>query len=376
MVEPAKTVVVDCSSTRCRVGYAGDQNFKQFEAVVGQPRFHTLIPSIKPPKYVGEEVFSRRPMPLSYPVRDGIITDWENIEEVWKHSFGIRINPEEHAILLTDSSLNSNENKQKMTEIMFEKFNVGSTFIASRQALSLYSEGKLNGVVVSSGSSNTKIVPILDGKVFKNNIHTTIGGSFISNYLNQLLSNKGHNFITRDERSVVENIKEECCYIAQDFAAEICKDFLNDSYELPDGMIISLGDEQFTCGEAFFEPKLANSDSIGIHHLLNQCVNEFEIEYRSELYNNIMLSGGSTNFKGFTDRLQKEFQTIAPDHFNIIAPEKRECSAWLGGSMYASNPINLSKWVTKDEYNEFGVEILQKKYQSIIPPSSAKSARK
>lgn len=112
--------------------------------------------------YFGDEAQARRGvLRLDYPVDHGIVRDWEAMERLWYHTFGneLRVNVEEHPVLLTEAPLNPKINREKMVEIMFESFEVPATYIAIQAVLSLYGSGrttgKTNSVLPTAVSINT-----------------------------------------------------------------------------------------------------------------------------------------------------------------------------------------------------------------------------
>ena len=223
----------------------------------------------------------------------------------------------ETAILLTHSPLSSQKIKEDTISTIFEKFNIPSLYLGNQSALALYASGKTTGVVLHSGDNNiSHSVPIHNGTILNDAItNINIGGNFITDYLSRILLENTMN--PNDmERDFLLEIKETLTYVALEFDNEMkkastCCD-IDEVYELPDGRIVLIKNERFRCAEVFFQPKLADLDSPGIHEILNNSILHSDVGIRKDLYDNILLSGGSTKFPGFEDRLTKELLPLLP----------------------------------------------------------------
>ncbi|XP_041046196.1 actin-3-like [Carcharodon carcharias] len=366
-------VVVDNGTGMIKAGFAGDVAPRVvFPSVVGMPQYQDVMVRTGLNNHcVGGEARDRPDIWISkYPIKHGIVTNWDDMEKIWQHTFKseLRIDPTECPVLLTEAPLNPKANKEKMTEVMFECFGPPGLYVAVPGVLSMYAAGRLRGLNLDSGDGVTYAVPVNDGSMVPDSIRRlNFGGRELSDYLLESLIHRGCHFTTPAERLVAENIKEKLCYVALDYNQEMvmaaASFSLDKSYELPDGQILTISNECFQCPEALFQPSFLGMPSAGVHETANDSINACESCIRNDLYANIVLAGGSTMFPGIADRIKKEITALAPNtmKINIIAPPERKYSVWIGGSILAHLSTFQQMWITKQEYDESGPSIVHRK---------------
>ena len=117
--------------------------------------------------------------------------------------------------------------------------------------------------------------------------------------------------------------------------------------------------------EALFFPELIQqgSEIKGLHTMTHASIQECDIDVRKDLYGNIILSGGTTLYPGLPDRLEKEVDAMCaqPGIVKIVAPADRYYSVWVGGSTLCSLATFESQWVTKEDYQDAGAEVVHRK---------------
>ena len=165
----------------------------------------------------------------------------------------------------------------------------------------------------------------------------------------------------------MRDIKEKLCYFAQDYETKLIKSkkdsSLEESYMLPDGNKVVIGSERFRVPEGLFQPSLIGMEVSGIQDVVFDCVNKCDIDIRKTLFENVVLSGGTTMLPGIDTRLQSDLKSMVPELVvpNVSAPPERKYSVWIGGSILSSLPSFEDMWITNAEYEEYGPSIVHRK---------------
>ncbi|UZJ53550.1 hypothetical protein CBS101457_002870 [Exobasidium rhododendri] len=361
-------VVIDNGSGTIKAGFAGGNTPKSyFPNFVGRAKHQRVMAGSEDVDIlIGKRAQELRGLlKIKYPMEHGIVTDWEDMERIWQYVYAeeLKTVPEEHPVLLTEAPLNPRQNREKAAQIFFETFNVPAFFTSIQAVLSLYASGRTTGIVLDSGDGVTHAVPVYEGFSMPLAIRRIdVAGRDVTDALQTHLRRAGYNLHTSAEKEVVRMIKEKCCYIAMNPAKEEKEMKESEEFKLPDGNTIKLGPERFRSTEILFNPELHGLEYPGMPQIIVDSINRSDLDMRKELFQSIVLSGGTTLTKGFGDRMLYDIKRLARDEtkIRILAPPERKYSTWIGGSILAGLNTFKKMWVSAEDYNE-DPDIIHKK---------------
>lgn len=369
-----KPIVIDNGSGMVKAGFGGDEEPScAFPSIVAYPKHNSCFGSTSNNKefYLGDEAQKKKGVcRVKYPIAHGMVEDWDDMKKIWGHTFynELRETPSDHPVMLTEAPLNPKANREQMCRIMFEEYDVPAMYIQIQAVLSLYSAGRTTGIVLDSGDGVTHTVPIFESYQIPHAIDKILlAGRDLTNYMTRILKDDNYQFETSAEIETVREIKEKRCYVAQDYEEELRKastsDEVETNYTLPDGNICKFSVQRFKCPEFLFQPELGGRELKGVHKLTFDSIMNCDLDVRRDLYSNIILSGGTTMFDGFAERLYKEIKELAPPimKIKVVASPGRKYCVWRGGSILSTLSTFSSMWVTKADFEEFGETIVHRK---------------
>ncbi|XP_064418443.1 uncharacterized protein LOC102352647 isoform X4 [Latimeria chalumnae] len=308
-LQPA--VVIDNGSGLIKIGIAGDSQPRIIHSnMIGRAKAKPMmIGAGQKDFYIGEEVLPKRGiLSIKYPVSNGIVVSWDDMEKIWNHVYtkDLNIRPFERPVLITEAPLNPLKNREKMTQLLFETFNVPAIYVAIQAVLALYASGLTTGCVIESGDGVTHTVPIFEGYSLPHSIlRLDLAGRDLTEYLMRILTESG----------------------------------------------------------ILFAPSNIGMEAPGIDKLCFNSIMKCDRDFRSSFFVNIILSGGSTLFPGIENRLSKELRKLVPagSPVKVSAPPDRQISVWIGGSILSSLSAFQEMWISKSEFKEVGPNIVHRK---------------
>ena len=356
------SIIIDLGSGLIKSGFSGEDGPRNiFNSIVGIPKMAGLkVGMEQKERFVGDEAIENLEF-MNYfpPIKRGEVADWDKFETLMHYLLynQMEVVPEEMSVLITETPLSSKENRAKVAEMLFEKFDVEKYHMANSSMLGLFSYGKTSGIVVDSGFNVTSTVPIYEGFPLQYaSKKINLGGEDISlNLLESLKEKLEPSYKLIKGRLLADDIKEHKGYISMDNEEKEEEKQEESPYKLPDGKELKLGNEIFKTCDILFNPPEDNKDLMSVSKMVTEALACCDDDVRTDINESICLIGGTTLMKNFPEKLKNELSDDKEfGNFNLSFSPERQFSSWVGGSIMSSLDNFHYMWVTKDEYDEKG----------------------
>jgi len=337
-------IIMSLGSANIHVGFHGEKTPRYtIPFVIGRPTGEKVLSTELDDNieyWVGNDALELKGiLKLTFPMENGKIRDWEDLIIVWRYIFNLLcICSSQCSVSLSIPEYVPKEDQEEMKRIFWNEFNVQDVFVLLDPlciAAAVYgNDHPQNCLIVDAGASALRISSVIDSSVF-NSTRFIFGGYQAESFLARLLQEKSYTFSSSSELQIVKKMKDQYCYIAQDYQSEL-QSFSTIKYTLPDGELVFLGEELFKTMEAFFEPKLLGIDEKGLHHQILLALLKCPNTIRRTLLENIILVGGTSLTRGFPERLAKSLTTITPKGtvVKLVAKPDRQFLSWLGAHTF------------------------------------------
>lgn len=320
--------------------------------------------------HFSKDIYSN-PSTIIHPIlKNGEITSQDIIEKFYHHLIFNELKQNvinDKSVLLTSHLNTSKYSKEISLSIFFELFGIPYFYLGSQPLVSLYSAGKITGMVYSCGGYSTSCTPIFEGSLNAySSSNDLIGGEDCTKYLadnfDDIRRNNNSNISELLHNDFYREIKENYTKISKDYNSDITSASNNhnsaSSITLPDGKSLELGNLIYSTGEVLF-----NNNGRSIINCITASLLKTELEYKPEIYNNIILIGGSFNYSSIQDRLLKEINNNKQSFYSpkIVNINDKINSSWIGGSVICNLSSFQQMWISKEDFEECGPSIIHRK---------------
>ena len=371
-------IIIDIGSGEIKAGFSGEEKPKvTFNNYFGEPKYKKIIRTFdnetkeKTEQYIGEDCDKDLGLiKLRYPVIHGSFENESDILTIFSHIFTkLGLNSQEikeHPVLITEPILNPSKNREQITHTLVDNLGVPGIFFASQPLLSLFSTSATSGTVLESGEGVTQSCVVYEGYSIPSSYERyNYGGKDVTEFLRDLLKKKGYHFYNSTELKIINDIKENLCYLQINKRNDSYKKtnhIKSSPYYLPDGSNISIGEERILAPELLFNPEYTGKEYLGFTDMIISSINRIDIDLKKSSYENIWLSGGNTSFKELDGKLVNELKNkLGKDYrINIFENEKinPKYRCWVGGNIISTMEVFKTMWVTRYEWNEKGSRII------------------
>ncbi|XP_069623652.1 actin-like protein 6B isoform X2 [Ranitomeya imitator] len=380
-------LVFDIGSYSVRAGYAGEDCPKA--------DFPTTLGVFSPDESLSSELEKDRklsrvyyidttclhvPRPLAEvtsPLKNGMIEDWDAFQAILDHTFTrhLKSEPALHPILMSEAPWNARAKREKLTELMFEHYNIPAFFLCKTAVLTAFANGRSTGLVLDSGATHTTALPVHDGYVLQQGIvKSPLAGDFITMQCRELFQDMGVEIIPPymiASKEVIQDFQASVLQVSDSpYDEQVAAQMPTVHYEMPNGYNTDYGAERLRIPEGLFDPSnvkgLSGNTMLGVGHVVTSSIGMCDIDIRPGLYGSVIVTGGNTLLQGFNDRLNRELSQKTPPSMRLKlitsnSSIERRFSSWIGGSILASLGTFQQMWISKQEYEEGGKQCVERK---------------
>ena len=343
-----QTIIFDLGSYDYRIGYSGND----------RPSF--IFPPIK---FNEKEEYEY----LTSQKGDCFFTDIKKFEDFFDDFISdkdLTNSLNQGSILFTEPIIHNKDQRMDLTKFLFEKYEIGGLFFLNNSVLSSFSYGKSSCVVFDSGHSQSNVVPVHDGMIIKNaiNFFNLNGKNIEEIIINDLIKkqcNEWEGFDILQKIQILSEIKDML------FTPDENKE--NKRYVLPDKKIIEINDEFVNNMKLGIKNKLIGNDEHNLKSIIFKSISSVLLDIKKELINNIFICGGnSLIFNNYFNDLKDSMarQLVIGTVVKLTThPSKieRSLASFLGASIISSLNIYKETIVKKEEYEEHGAIVIEKK---------------
>jgi len=150
---------------------------------------------------------------------------------------------------------------------------------------------------------------------------------------------------------IVKDLKEEHLFISEDPLQGLgaSQTIRPQTIELPDGTTCQIGRERVSILEKIFTAIDSYEGFTGVQNMVVDSIGKTDIDIRRDLFQNIIITGGNTCFRGFMERLQKQVPEVAPQNVRVkvLSAADKKFTPWVGGSILSSCGSFQQMWMSK-----------------------------
>ena len=368
-------IIIDLGSYQIKSGFRSNNSFPSttFLSYIGEPKFDKILRPLnthktqKKDQLVGDNCTPYLGiLKLRYPIQHGAFSNEKDISLIFNHIFSkLGLDSEEiheHPLLITEPLLNPKHNREKISEILFEKYGIPALVFGSQPPLSLFSLSSTTGVVLESGEGVSQICSIVDGYAIPSSfMRSDFGGGDVNNYLGQLLKMKGVEFLSDTEKILLHEIKKK--HVLCQIEETKVDDVKISTHKLPDSRTIDIDRKEFMASKVIFKPSLIGKNCLGLHEMIVACVQKVNSDLRERLCSNIKLTGGNSLMGNLSQVMHSELHGMLNRYKGInVKINANNCtiSNWNGGNIVAGLGIFKDLLISKKDWEEKGKDIVHK----------------